>query len=83
MLGGQTRGPAVGARAHAAGTLLPSCFPQAHECLLQLADTITAAEVNALSRSLLSYVSHYRAEAEVHWAVRPLLLSVNQFAMFV
>lgn len=32
---------------------------------MQLADTITAAEVNALSRSLLSYVSHYRNEPEL------------------
>ena len=39
--------------------------PQAHECLMRLADTITATEVNALARSLLSFASHYRSEAEV------------------
>lgn len=36
---------------------------QAHACLLALADSITTEEVNTLSRSLLSYVSHYGNEA--------------------
>lgn len=37
---------------------------QGHAALLDLADTITSDEVNALSRSLLSYVSHYGREGE-------------------
>lgn len=32
---------------------------------MELADTITAEEVNALAKSLLSFASHYRSEAEV------------------
>ena len=36
---------------------------EAHACLTMLADTITPEEVNQLSRSLLSYVSHYKNEA--------------------
>lgn len=36
---------------------------QAHACLMALADAITPGEVNALARSLLSYVSHYRDES--------------------
>lgn len=36
---------------------------ETHACLTALADSITPEEVNALARSLLSYVSHFRNEA--------------------
>lgn len=36
---------------------------ETHACLASLTDSITAEEVNALARSLLSYVSHFHNEA--------------------
>ena len=36
---------------------------EAHAALLELADSITGEEVDALGRSLLSFASHYRGEA--------------------
>lgn len=47
--------------------LPPPPPPQGHEVLLELADSITVEEVSCLSRSLLSYVSHYGREEEL-WA---------------
>lgn len=46
---------------------------QAHEALLALAHTITVEEVNAVARSLLSFVSHYQHEDEAiaAWSAEP------------
>ena len=44
---------------------VPLPHPQAHEYLLAIAESITGGEVNALAASLLSYMSHYRREAQV------------------
>ena len=38
---------------------------QAHEYLLMVIDTISKAEVDALAKSLLSYLSHYKQEQQV------------------
>lgn len=46
----------------ALGLLWP---PQAHEYLLMVIDTISKEEVDALAKSLLSYLSHYNQEQKV------------------
>ena len=38
---------------------------QAHVRLLEVADSVTLEEVNAIGASVLSYISHYRKEAEL------------------
>lgn len=48
----------------AAVVILPSPL-QAHEYLLMVIDTISKDEVDALAKSLLSYLSHYNQEQQV------------------
>jgi len=40
-------------------------YLQAHVRLLEVADSVTLEEVNAIGASVLSYISHYRKEAEL------------------
>ena len=40
-------------------------YLQAHVRLLEVADSVTLEEVNTIGASVLSYISHYRKEAEL------------------
>ena len=40
----------------------PSSALQAHNKLLNVADSVSLEEVNAIGASVLSYISHYRSE---------------------
>lgn len=44
---------------------------QAHVKLLEVADSVSLEEVNAIAASVLSYISHYRNEAALLEQVGP------------
>lgn len=50
---------------------LVTCVLQGHDKLLEVADSITLTEVNAVAASVLSYISHYRSEAALLEEVGP------------
>ena len=55
---------------HQSASDQPACLlalAQAHEYLLMVIDTISKDEVDALAKSLLSYLSHYNQEQKVGW----------------